>query len=334
MSFIVNGADWSFEGISPDEVEQRIDRALAFIETSRERGEAVLIGDDFQTRPMHGQATLWDLFSPNSPLPLSQELAQELSAWLMRAPYYADSDPWPTGFDDELISIGDAQPMNNIDLAWVHYSIRCGVPSASLTLGTTNVIVTRTASANVETHFVSDESGRTRFWRDMIDLDGDTFESFLRLASRAYPDLHFIEGVLTGADHHLAGGYLALRKRIQLALAVLNDWGSWVFTSPPPAIAPGEPTMHDNATSPTNQLIERRFAGLGMTAAPENPNVRAHKASREARETILSGRTLFCEWHIKLEPHQNRVHFHKPVAESNNKVVVGMIHEHLPLPGH
>ena len=333
MSFVVNGADWNFNALSPAEVEEMIDRALAFVETSRERGETVSIGDDFQTRPMHGDATLWDLFSADSPLSLSRELSQELSAWLMRAPCYADSEFWPAGFEDAMISIGGAPLINNEDVAWVHYSIRSGVPSASLTLRASDVILTSTTSGNIEIHFVSDESGRTHFWRDMIILDGDSLDSLSQFASRAYPDLHFVEGVFTGADHHLAGGYLALRHRVRRALEVLNDWGFWVFTSPPPALAPGEAPPLDPAASPSNHIIELRFAGFGITAAPENPDVRGHKESREARETFISGRTLYCEWHVKLQPHQNRIHFHKPVAESGNKVVIGMIDEHLPLPG-
>ncbi|MBX5273310.1 hypothetical protein HJB99_32520 [Rhizobium sp. NLR17b] len=333
MSFVVNGADWNFHGLSSAEAEELIDRALAFVETSRERGEPVSIGDDFQTRPMYEEATLWELFSADSPLPLPRELSQELSAWLMRAPRYADSELWPAGFEDTMISIGGAPAIINEDVAWVHYSIRSGVPSASLNLRTSDIIVTNTAAGNVEVHFVSDEPGRTRFWRDMIVLDGDLFESLLRFASRAYPDLHFVDEVLTGADHHLAGGYLALRQRVKRALEVLNDWGSWVFTSPPPALAPGETPPLDTNTSPSNRVIELRFAGFGITAAPENPDVRGHRASREARETLVSGRTLYCEWHVKLQPHQNRIHFHKPIPESGNKVIIGMIHEHLSLPG-
>lgn len=331
MSFVVNGADWDFNGLSVAEAADLIDRALAFIELSRERGEDVSVGDDFQTRLMFGTATLWDLFSASSALPLPREFSQELSAWLMRAPRYADRDHWPGGFEDAVITIGDGPPTVNEDVAWVHYSLRSGVPAAALTLRTSGVIATHTASGSVDTHFVSDETGRKCYWRDAILLDGDRFGSLLEFASRAYPDLYFVDGVLAGAEH-LSGGYLASRQRVKHALEVLNDWGSWTFTCPPPALAPGEATPPDPNARPTNHIMELRFAGFGITAAPENPNVRTHRASREARETIVSKRTLYCEWHVKLQLHQNRIHFHGPVSESDNRVVIGMIHEHLPLP--
>lgn len=331
MSFVVNGADWNFNGMDPAEAEELIDRALAFIETSRDRAEEVSVGDDFQSRPMHGVATLWDLFSDASSYSLSRELSQELSAWLMRAPRYADTYDWPAGFEDANISIAGEPPIVNEDVAWVHYSIRSGVPTALLALRTSGVICTNTASGNADVHFVFEELCRTRFWRDMIILDGDRAESLFRFASRAYPDLHFVDGVLAGAEH-LAGGYLASRQRVRHALEVLNDWGFWTFTCAPPALAPGEAPPPDPNANPTNHVIELRFTGFGVTAAPENPNVRGHRVSREARETVLSKRKLYCEWHIKLQLHQNRIHFHGPVPESGNKVVIGMIHEHLPLP--
>ncbi len=332
MTLIVNGAEWNFNGLNAVEAEELIDRALEFIDISRVRGEKVLVGDDFQTRPMYGAATLWELFSDANPLSLPPELAQELSAWLVRADKYADADVWPEGFDDTLISIGDGPFTKNDDVAWVHYSVRAGVPTASLSLLTSGVIITRTATGDSLLHFVSDEQGRTSFWRDMMVLDGDGVGSLLRFASRAYPHLYFVDDVLSDAQH-LVGGYVALRQGVKNSLEVLNDWGHWIFTCPPPALAPGEAPPPNPNASPPNRIIELRLAGFGLTAAPENPNVRDHKRSREARETIISGRRIYCEWHVKLQLHQNRIHFHGPIPESDDKVVIGMIHEHLPLPG-
>ena len=322
----------NFSGLTPAQAEELIERVLEFIDTSSERGEDVAIGDAFQTRPMHGKLGLWDLFAQTSPLLLKHEISQELAAWLNRATYYAEAEQWPDGFDDITISIAGATPVPNADVAWVHYAIRAGLPAATLTLKATGMVATATASGSTDVHFVSDDDDRKRFWRDMILLAGDNLESLLNFSARAYPALHFVDGVLADAGR-LSGGYLASRKRVRDALATLDDWGYWAFTCPPPAIAPNEGPPPDPFASPTNQLIEHRFGGLNLTAAPENPNVRNHRPSREARETVLKTRTLYCEWHVKLQLHQNRIHFHPPVTESGNKVVIGMIHEHLPLPG-
>jgi hypothetical protein len=89
----------------------------------------------------------------------------------------------------------------------------------------------RNSSGNAQIHFVIDEAGRKAFWRSAIVVAGDTLASLETYAPKAYPDLHFVKGVVNDAGK-LAGGYLASRKRVQMTLATLDDWGSWAFTCP------------------------------------------------------------------------------------------------------
>lgn len=331
MAFVVNGAEWDFNGLAPEQVEALIDRALEFIETSNDREQDVVIGDDFQTRLMYDNMCLWELFTQGSPLPLRRELSQELAAWLSKAPRYADAPQWPHDFGGAEISINGAAPTTNIDLEWAHFSLREGTPTAVLTLGPNRVIETTTASGSVDVNLVSDDPGRNAFWRHAIIFAGDSLDSLIEYAPKAYPNLHLVNGVIRAAAR-LAGGYLASRQRVQSTLAALDDWGHWTFTCPPPAITPYEGPPPNPDARPTNQLVEHRFAGFELDAAPENPNVRQNRVCREAREIVVGERTLYCDWHVKLQKHQNRIHFHAPVPESDHKVVIGLIHEHLPLP--
>lgn len=331
MAFIVNGSEWDFSGMPSADAEALIDRALEFIEISYQRGEDVAVGDDFQTRAMRGAEALWDLFSPTSPLPLRRELSQELSAWLVKAPRYADAPHWPNGFGGNPISIEGAAPVANDDVEWVHFAVRAGTPMACMTLGQSRLATTTTGTGTAQVHFAGDEAGRKVFWRDAMVLAGDTLRSLVDYAERAYPNLHFVGCVLSDAAG-LSGGYIASRRRLRAALETLDDWGHWVFTWPPPALAPNEGLPPDPDARPTNYIIEHRFAGFNIEAAPENPNVRFHTESRKAREIQIKGRTLYCEWHVKLQPHQNRIYFHGPVPESGDKVVIGIIDRHLPLP--
>lgn len=254
-----------------------------------------------------------------------------MAAWLSKARYYADAHEWPDGAEDVSIRIGDAAPVENADVAWVHHCIRACIPAASFTLSATVLLETKTAAGVAIVHFVGDEIGRRQFWRAVIVLEGDDVDSLLRNSTHAYPALFFADGVLRGVDR-LSGGYAASRDRVQTALAALDDWGHWVFTWPPPSIRPQDGPPLDPDARPGNFLIQTRFAAVGVAAAPENPDVYKDRVSREARQTTLAVRTLYCEWHVKLEPHRNRIHFHRPVPESGDKVVIGMIDEHLPLP--
>jgi hypothetical protein len=331
VTFIVNGADWRFDGEARTAVADALERFFDFAGTSRERGETMSFGDDFQTRPVLGTLTLWDLFGPDAGLHLPGEMRQELAAWLLSPHLYADDD-WPDGADEVEVGIADSAPTANADVAWAHHCVRAGRSVACFALREDAVVNTVTDAGGAVLHFVATEAGRRRFWREAIVLEGDSADSLRRNAAHAYPDVLFVEGVLANLEG-LTGGYLALRGRVRAALAVLDDDGHWIFTCPPPVATRREDPPPPSATLPPNHLIRVRFSHYGLDVAPENPDVQAHRRSREARETTLMGRTLYCEWHIKLEPHRNRVHLHRPVQESGDKVVVAMIHEHLPLPG-
>lgn len=331
MSFVVNGAEWHFDHAVADEIQRKIERFLGFVEETMALGQTIQIGDDFQTRPMRGELALWELLACDADVILPGELRQEMAAWLGRVELYLDEVDWPAGVDDTIVAIGGAASVSNPDVAWVHHKIRAGIPAACVTLGQARVLDTVTAQGGVSVRFVCDDLSRREFWRQAVILEGDDAASLQRHAAQAYPNLHFAEGALEGLDR-LSGGYLAARYEVQRTFAALDAGGAWAFTCPPPALAPGEAPPPDPDARPTNQLIQTRFAGLGLDVVPEKPNVRSDRACRVARETTVGDRTLYCHWHVRLELHRNRIHVHEPVPESGARLVVGMIAEHLPLP--
>lgn len=331
MTFIINGADWQFDAFTGGEVAQLLDRFLDFARVSKERGEPIRLGEDLQSRPMRGDFTLWELFADGADLQLPREIAQELAAWIGPAKYYLDDDNWPNGVEHTTVSIGGGPALENVDVAWVHHCVRAGQSVACFTLGEPAAQETSTVAGSAVVHFVADDASRRRFWRDAIVQEGDNADSLQRHAAHAFPDIYFVDGVL-GHLERLAGGYLAARKKMRDTLVILDDRGRWIFTYPPPATTPAEMSPPAQTARPDNRLVERRFAQFGLEAAPENPNVRLDRRCREARETTIQGRIFYCEWHIKLETHRNRIHLHAPALESGDRLIVAMIDEHLPLP--
>ncbi|CAJ0849122.1 hypothetical protein AMST5_00079 [freshwater sediment metagenome] len=331
MSFVVDGTQWRFDDLSPHEIGASIERLLDRVSTALDRNEIVWIGDDLQTRSVLYNLDLWSLFSPEAPISLSAELAQELAAWLGRAPRYADEVEWPEGLDDILIRVDDDET-ESADIAWAHHHVRAGRPVACLGVTKPGPRKTESSHGNAIVHWVVDEATHRAFWRSAIEVEGDNEDTVQRIAPHAFPDLYFHDGVWDGLKH-LAGGYYALSSEIRRYFAVLDDHGKWAFTCPPPALSPGEAADPSVTSSPPNQIIERRFSGLGLTMAPENPDVYADRRCRSARQIKIGEKTFYCEWHGKLEPHRNRVHVHSPAPESKEKVIIGIIHEHLPLPG-
>lgn len=331
MSFVVNGAEWTFNGWSAKEVVDAIDSLLGRIDKTRRRGETVWIGDDLQIKHMFGEFDLWSLCSPSSPIKFPPEMVQELAGWLGTAPRYLDEQDWPNGMDDILVQIDNESPEVNADLAWAHHCVRGGKAVACLSLKEATIRKTTTTHGTATIHFVNDEYSHRFFWRDAFNVEGDTESTLRRLAAHAFPDLYLVNRVWDGLGD-LGGGYLAARSEIRKYLIALDDYGAWVYTCPPPALAPRDVVIAEVGTKPSNQIIERRFIGLNLDMAPEKPNVYGDEKCRTARQVTVKDRTLYCEWHGKLEPHRNRLHIHPPVPQSDNKLVIAIFHEHLPLP--
>ena len=335
MTFIVNGADWRFDELAIEEVVKKIDDFLQFVAISVEREETVWIGNDFQSRTMLGDLSLWNTLYE---LPLPREMCDEMIAWLGRPKYYRDSDDRPNEADIEEVSVDAGEKCQNADVAWVHHCVREGIVAACVTLNEGRPRETHTTLGSETVHFVKKDQDRKVFWRKSISLEGGSLAYLTQYAPHAFPDIYFVDGVLRDLDK-LGGGYLASRVLVQEDLAKLNDWGNWVFLAPPPALTPppdmtpGEYQQENGNSRPPNQLITKRFLNFGLDVAPEKSNVKRDKNCYSAREADIGGQRLYCEWHIKLEPNRNRIHIHPPVPESGKKVVVGMIAEHLPLPG-
>jgi hypothetical protein len=330
MAFVIDGSEWQFDGWTEHDIILVLELLLARVDAARVRQEIVWIGQDLQSKVVRNDQDFWTMLSQPE-FHAFGEVTQELAAWLGRASFYEDDAEWPVGLDQTDIQIDNEPPVDNPDVAWAHHWMRSSKAVACLGLRRSGVHSTKSNLGQAEVHWVCTEAGHRQFWRSAIDIEHDNENTLIRLAPHAYPDLYFSRDVWRGLSR-FAGGYQAVRVNLREYLAVLDDDGAWAFTAAPPVLSRLEPEAVDQTIRPSNQVIERRFIGLGLTMAPENPNVYAERACREAREILVAGRTLYCEWHGKLEPHQNRIHVHPPVAESNGKVVIGVFRDHLPLP--
>lgn len=332
MAFVVDGSDWKLGGKSAAQVEAAIERFLGALSDAKDANVTVWFGENFQADPVLGAQILWELMSPDSPLPLPKELWQELAAYLSQCQYYIDDGGQPQDFPTYVdIAINGSPTAPNRDVAWAHHSVRNGRAVACIGLWRTGVFSTTSAVATESLHWVGNSRSVAEFWREGIDIEGNTLVAFARLATRAYPELHFLGKVLHHAGDFV-GGYHANAPDLKRHLAVLNDHGLWAFTAAPPAQDPTD-SPGTAGNQPPDQLVQIRFARMQVAIAPEHANVKLNKTCREAREVTLGGKVLYCEWHCKLQVHQNRIHVHRPVTESNNKLVVAIFAQHLPLPG-
>ena len=330
MAFVVDGSEWKFDGWSSQEITAALEKFLGRVHLALDRSEVVWVGENLQVQPLFGDFDLWGLKAANSPVTLPPEIWEELAAWLGRRNCYLDGE-WPAGMPEAVTEIDGVSVAENMDVAWAHHNVRGGRAVACLGLNRQGVYVTKSNAGSANVHWVNDEASNLAFWRSAIDVEGDNDVSLRRLASHAFPSLYFHPDVWAGL-HRLSGGYLEHRDQVKRHLAVFNDYGSWTFTCPPPALAPNEPTENGPNLQPSNQIIERRFHGFNVVMAPEKPNVYRKNSCRRAREVSVGNKTVYCEWHAKIEAHQNRIHVYPPIEESGGKFIIAIIDSHLELP--
>lgn len=330
MRFVLEESSWAWDGTRREDYIERIEQFIDRLDVIRERGEAHAASREWFSQTVLGSYTLYELlWNPDLPLNLPPEVQQRFAALLGPLHYWDDEREWP-GLEAR---IGDAEVLSPAAVL-AHERVSAGQATACVPLpgrfrGPCDVSV---GPRTERVHFVADEASHRAFFRDALDVERVNEAELEQLAPHAYPDLHFLEDVWKGLGH-FEGGYARVRDSLHRLLAVLDDHGAWVFTDTTGRLSPSDPKPADGKKHPiTNQLIERRFIGWGFAVAPERPNVREDTTCRQARERVLKGRTLYCEWHYKFEPHINRAHIHAPVPQSDGRLVVAIFKNHLPLP--
>ena len=327
MGFVINSNEWNFDNWTAEDILGALEAVLERVAVAKERNEKVWIGDDFQTKSMLGGKDLWSFLGNEELANISQDVKNELAAWMSTVSYYADEEIPPGMMENLDVAIDGGTPEQNLDIAWVHHSVRNRNAIACLSLRESGVKTTVSMLGNVDVHWVLDEDSVVEFWRDAIDVERDCRSTIERIGPSAFPNLYFQPAVWNGLDD-LSDGYVPLRHIIRTYLKGLNDEGCWIFSSG------GTDLVRDRSktypvVSVSNKLVIERFGAIQLNVSPEKAGVKSHEASRIAREVVVKGRTLYCEWHGKFEPHQNRIYFHPPVPESNNRIVIGIFNRHL-----
>lgn len=331
MRFVLEEASWAWDGNNRNAYIERIERFLDRLDVARERGEPYAASSELLQQAVLGAYTLADLlWDRDSPLTLPPEVGERIAPHFSAMQYWDETMPWPA---IEVSIAGRDVLSPSAALAHARVADRAAtacLPLPGIWKGPCEVVV---GAVKTSVHFVVDEPSHRAFFRSALDVERADEAGLEALASHAFPALFFLEGVWDGL-RHFEGGYARVRDDLHRFLAVLDDHGAWVFTDQTGRLSPGEPEPGAKDRKPvTYDLIVQRFRGWGLIVAPENADVQADGKCRRARERVLDGQTLYCEWHYKFEKHTNRAHIHPPLPASEEKVIVAIFRDHLPLPG-
>jgi hypothetical protein len=152
------------------------------------------------------------------------------------------------------------------------------------------------------------------FWRGLYELENIPEGEFYQLTGWAFPDLIFHPDL---SFRRFEGSYLGLRQQIILHLGALNDHFLREYRT----------------LSATGRIgdIEVYFQAYGVDGVSRE-SVKTHrnvKAMRE-REVEFKGKPVVCEWHSKLRPNIDRIHFAFG-DEFGEKILIGIFVSHLTI---
>lgn len=151
------------------------------------------------------------------------------------------------------------------------------------------------------------------FWRRLYELENLAEPAFFELAGRAFPNLIFHPRL---TFRRFQGSYRDRRNQVVLHLGGLNDHFLTEYQ------AASEAGLVSD--------VEARLAAYGVGGVSME-SVRTHRNTKamHMREVDFNGIKVSCEWHTKLRPEVDRIHF--AFGDSfGDKILIGIFVDHLP----
>jgi len=331
MYFVVEESSWEWDGLDPEAYIERIELFLDRLDAARERDEVFSASTELLRQHVVGDHVLADiLWKGCAGVQFSHDISERINTHFGIMTFWDEEQgfvEFEAAVDDEAIISPSAVYVHS--LATSGRAIACiPLPGKWKGVHTLNV-----GNESRPIYFVVDEVTHREFFRTTIASKA-TDELLEPLAPHAFPDTYFVEDLWRGV-RDFRGGYAHVRKDLLTFLARFDDHARWIWTDQSGRISRDE-MLEADSSSPqpvTEALVTRRFRALGVEVSTETREVASTARLRRQREREVGGRLVYCEWHYKIERHQNRVHVHEPVIESGGRAVIAIFHEHLDLPG-
>ena len=315
----------SLAAVSSSDADEAIDALLDLVDICLSRDEEVTAGRDLYDALTSDGVTFEALaWGPDG---VSPEVRERLSVFLGRLNHWDDTHDW----QEMEVEVAD-ETLLSPTIAWVHGRFIAGDDTACLTWGGAHrgVHDVSVGGRHADLWFVGDERELIAFFRALLEVRETDDRTYPLYAPHAFPGLRFADGAWRGL-RDFSAPFKSLRAKVSAHLAVLSDDGAWCFTAPGPAHLVSDFRL-DDCGPISEKLIADRFATRGVNISTEAAEVRKDEMCRRSRTATVGGQDYYCEWHTKFERHKDRIHIHPP-AGGDPRVIVGVFHRHLRLPG-
>lgn len=217
---------------------------------------------------------------------------------------------------DPDVMLGDGELEMAMSIAFALSKVLVGVGTACLVFGgcpRRGFLPVGAKAGRADIFFFAEHADLKYFWRSLYALEKVTEPGFMALAARAFPDLDFCPDL---TFRRFEGAYQDLMPEVVKHLSVLNDHFLIAYRA-----YTGRP--HE---------LETALGAVGCPGvSPESPNTHRNERAMRKRDVPYLGRTVRCEWHTKIEPHRNRIHFAAgdTYDASGKRILIGIFVDHL-----
>ena len=304
-------------GASTDVLQEYLETLLNLIRSCKNDKQTVCRWSQLESVEILPGVPLYDLMYQVGQL--DRVLQQALQTTLRTCVNWDVNDQDEALAGDSKIRL-DGVEIDSPSVAWVHAKHFLGEALACLCVqnavihGVHNI--EKDAQACEIYCFTSVDDKLCRdFYRSIPRIEGLDGEAYLRLAPWMFPNLYFKHGI-ESEFRRFAGGYISVREDLTKHLSVLND----DFRS-----------VLDANGGDGDQTAKRLGASRGIDMSPESSNTKRDSAAWRHRKISIEGKDIYCDWHTKLSPTKNRIHFYPGRADiAGGRIIIGIFHEHLP----
>jgi hypothetical protein len=308
---VLDEASFDFRGISDEQIERCLDDLNEGLrELRRQRPNGVIRAPMWESVECLDGCELYQFLCREHPSRVDRDTLLLTYSLLDKCPEWDDSS---VGSIDTMVSIDGGAPVMALSVGYALAMARKGNGIACLVFpGAARREFLKVSGERGEAmvFFFCEPLALPEFWRSLFVLENVSEHEFFELAELAFPGLAFHPELSFG---RFSGTYLTVRDRVVTILAGLNDNFAEEY-----ARSGGLPRQLEVA-------MGRHHVDLSL----ESTKTRASERLMRLRDVTYGGRRFRCEWHAKLEPNRNRIHFSEPSEYLAGRILIGIFDDHL-----
>jgi hypothetical protein len=309
--FVIDESSLNFRGLSASEIEHALDDMMDTLRCVRDDAGGAAVAPLWEYVECLEDCELYEFLSGSYPSEVNLDTLRLAYSMMSKCPEWDERSAPGIG---NTVSIDGGPGLT----AWsVEYALLMTVQGTGIAClvfpgkGRSGFVPVRAETHTADVFFLSEIEQLPTFWRSLFALESVPEDQFFSLGALAFPksvlhpDLSFAR---------FDGSYNLLRDRVVAVLAALDDHFRTEFRR-----CNGLP--HE---------VQAAFGCHGFDLSPESSNTRKSEKLMRLRDVEYEGQVYRCEWHAKLEPQRNRIHFAVPDS-CDGKILVGIFVDHLDI---